>query len=400
MNRRQLLVTMAAVGLAPRIATAQSPVASPAGASFPRFDGIPVTISPDGTKVAGTDGRRTRLQILDLATGATVQSDAVDLPITLNAIVWAPDSSAVAFSLDAAIYFRDSDIYLVDAATGTLTDLTDDDPDGTDADEISISATPASGAVPLDLYPTWSPDSQSLLFARTMWSDGPGGTTLTTISRDGGEPESRFQLQETFPISVYSPMWWLENDAILLAQWMSNPDDRDNGIWRLDPDNTLTQLISGDVNTGIPGAVIADVTPDGARASAYSQLLLGQYGVNDAEGIWFDVDLTTGTFERWEPALGLSTRPTDALKEDGPGVLVAPPVFGPGGQSVAFMTRTGNGPIHVSIMEADGPSNIIATFEPTQADGAGRSIGYRLDWADSGDLLILTPENAPQLLQP
>src|SRR5699024_2831220 len=129
--------------------------------------------------------------------------------------------------------------------------------------------TPDAADVPVDLYPAWSPDSKNLVFARTMWGKAIVGTSLMTLSRDGGTPEERVVVQPEYPMSIFSPVWWLENDAILFAQWMGDLDHKDNGVWRLEPDDTLTHLIPGDVESGIPGAGIADISPDGTRASIW-----------------------------------------------------------------------------------------------------------------------------------
>lgn len=401
MRRRSLIGSAAGLALAPRLLFAQTPTASPAAANtLPDFAGIPVALSPDGTKIAGIDGSGRVLLITDLTSGSEVRSDAVDIGITPLSLRWAPDSSAVAFSLETPKFLRDSDIYVMDARSGTLTDLTDDDPDKTGADEIGMSAEPGAGDVPIDLYPAWSPDGQHLLFARTMWSEDPAGTTLMTISRDGGEAESRFELQREFPMSVYSPMWWLDTDAILLAQWLITPDNPNNGIWRLEPDDTFTHLVPGHPQTGIPGAVIADVTRDGSRASVYSQIMLSQYGSSAPTKTWFDVDLTTGEFVPWETVLGLDTEPDHAMSSEGSNTPIAPPVFGPDDQSIAFMTRTHDGLIHVWIKEAGSPPDALTTLDPQRANAGGTPIGYRLDWADSGDLMILTPGGIADIMRP
>lgn len=393
MHRRTFLTAAASSALLPSLVSGQSPVASPmTKGSGLEVKGRPLALSPDGTKIAGIGEEMRSIWITDLDSGKAVQSDEVEVQIIWQSVVWAPDSSAVAFSLNAPVVLRDSDVYLVDAESGTLTDLTDDDPNDTGADHVSIATTPDAADVPVDLYPAWSPDSKNLVFARTMWGKAIVGTSLMTLSRDGGTPEERVVVQPEYPMSIFSPVWWLENDAILFAQWMGDLDHKDNGVWRLEPDDTLTHLIPGDVESGIPGAGIADISPDGTRASIWSELLYRQYGytLDDDHAIWFDVDLTTGDFEPWK--IGDETHK-----------LAAPPVFSPDGASIAaiMVDFAGADTVDtVSIIDDKGAHREIASWAPPSSDAAGGGIGYRLDWADEGGLLVLRPGGVPHLLHP
>src|SRR5690606_36459546 len=84
-----------------------------------------------------------------------------------TSVTWSPDSTALAWSLDAARLMRDSDIYVFDVHSGQITNLTDAEP--TDKDAVSLMDDDVSGlALDVDLYPSWSADGERIYFARTI----------------------------------------------------------------------------------------------------------------------------------------------------------------------------------------------------------------------------------------
>lgn len=392
--RRMLLTCLAACLLLPAATAAQTPSASPAGSETSKtldIDGMPIALSPDGTQIAGIKRAPDQLCVWDIASLESICSDTVPVPITPRSVVWSPDSTAVAFSLDAAIYIDDSDIYVLEAQSGTTNNLTNDDPDDTGADDISISYDNPND-VPIDLFPAWSPDSQHLVFARSIWSKEPvAGTILMTVSRAGGQPQELVTLHRSMPFLIYSPMQWLPDNSVLFSTWHPKIDDPLNGIRRSTPDGKVTDILSGHPEAGVPSASIDSVTTDGSQASIHSHLMLNQYGFEPG-AIWFRLDTNTGAFEPWEPVLGLATEPTQALATDGTGVLIAAPVFGPDDTSVAFLTRTGNGQVHVSIMDAEGVISEIATVASESKATQQYPAEPRIAWAENNTILVILPD--------
>jgi hypothetical protein len=190
------------------------------------IEGAPIALSPDGQWIAGT-GPNDDVCVWDVATlEPTCDGERLGGVIP-RSVTWAPDSTAVAFSLDAPRMLRDSDVYVFEMETGTVENLTNDDPDGTGADDIGFGDDAATGPVPIDLYPSWSPDSQEIVFARTMWSlDDDPGTTLMTMPRAGGEPEELLVLAPPSPMIVNGPMIWQDDDSILFGIWKADLDER------------------------------------------------------------------------------------------------------------------------------------------------------------------------------
>jgi len=115
----------------PAASPAASPVGSEGGAGWRvaderrlAIDGEPVTLSPDGRWVAGR-GPEQEFCVWEIETLDAV-CDGQDLAIRPESIAWAPDSSAVAFALEAAKFLIDSDIYVFEVADRELNNLTDD----------------------------------------------------------------------------------------------------------------------------------------------------------------------------------------------------------------------------------------------------------------------------------
>ena len=193
----------------------------------------------------------------------TPTCDGERLAIVPHTITWAPDSSAVAFSEDTPRLFVDSDIYVFEVETGELVNLTDDG----DAELDIIGGNPQP--VDVDLAPAWSPDSQHLVFARTVFGgeiEDPG-TVLMTIPRAGGVPEEILTLAPPYPIEVFTTMAWQDDDTILFSIWKADESDGQNGVWRTSTDGGIEPVIPGTETDDILFPTIVDTSPDGTCLS-------------------------------------------------------------------------------------------------------------------------------------
>ncbi|MDQ4100382.1 MAG: hypothetical protein M3121_07770, partial [Chloroflexota bacterium] len=190
----------AAQDATPAASPAGSPVASPVGLDGEagwrvaeerplEVNGEPATLSPDGEWLAGLGSAR------EFCVWAIETLEAPcareELSIREETIVWAPDSSAVAFALNAATQLIDSDIYVFEVGAGELHNLTDDGLEDIDL----LGGEEGDEPYLIDDVPAWSPDSQSLVFARTRWvQEGQPTTTMVRIAREGGETDRLFSV--------------------------------------------------------------------------------------------------------------------------------------------------------------------------------------------------------------
>lgn len=312
MNRRTLLqATLAAsFPIAMRIPASRAhgsvfsdrrmsatPAASPAGDGAIRtvpIDGQPQVISPDGRWLAGTS-QNLPFCIWDLEHLAPVSPPAA-IGKALRAvdpasIAWAPDSSAVACSINAAQFMVDSDIYVMDTA-GTVTDLTDDHQNG------GLKFGKGQQPIDVDTYPAWSPDGSTLAFVRTHWADNDADrrTAIATIPRAGGTVTEWFVVSPANAegFEVNSSMFWLPDQSLLFTINHGDSANGQNGVWRLSPTGSVTQVLKGDETAEIPDPVISSVSPDGTMAAITSRALQQRAGGRSNLPVFSLLDLASG----------------------------------------------------------------------------------------------------------
>lgn len=174
-----------------------------------------LSLSPDGKVLAGIKAPN-RLCFLDstslepLATGE--QRDELQL-LDRASVHWSPDSSRIAFSLDAWRTMRDSDIYVADVATATVTNVTPEE--GAEEATTPIALPDAL----IDVYPRWL-DNATLLFARHDGSDGETATCdLCTLSLESGDIETAVPLQpHGYQFVISPPILRADGSMIMTVQ--------------------------------------------------------------------------------------------------------------------------------------------------------------------------------------
>ncbi|MGC4106835.1 MAG: hypothetical protein QM753_10860 [Thermomicrobiales bacterium] len=330
-------------------------------------EGQPMAISPDGKWLAGPGADRD-FCIWDVTTlDPRCATDRKPMSVQLETITWAPDSSAVAFSLDAARLFIDSDIYVMDI-DGALHDLTDDGDD----DKLDFGST--GKEIPVDMYPAWSPDSSQLAFARTVWGGDARPTIIYTIDRDGGEPVERFVVSPQEPFIIYSPLHWLGDGSIVFSVLHADPGNTQNGVWRLTASGGVKRVIAGDASAEIPTPFVNDVSPDGTVATVFSMSRWAQYAT-DGEPVYFLVNLESGEITPLEID---RQNPVDRVASVG--------TFLPGSDVSVALELNGN--IRTAVL-FDRTGALMSSVElPEDAVGPASNRGFSV--ADDGTVFMST----------
>jgi hypothetical protein len=219
-------------------------------------------LSPDGQWLAGV-GPEDAISIWDVAALSPACAEE-RLHIRAETIAWAPDSSAVAFALDAIRLFEESDIYVFERGSGQQTNLTDDGAEGT----VILDVEPG---FPSDDVPAWSPDSRRIAFARTIYTEEITTTSLMWVDRVGGDPVEILTLDGEAPFAVETPMYWLQDDSLLYSQRAREISPRD-GVWRvgIHGGSIPLQLVPGGATASVPRATIGDVADTSGMAIVYS----------------------------------------------------------------------------------------------------------------------------------
>lgn len=313
MNRRaftQSLATSAIIATEASVASVRGVQALGADIRPADVPGTPLAISPDGTLIAGYDDQNRfcvwDAEIFDtvIRSGPTQDMDLIDE----GSVTWSPDNSAVAWSLDAARLMRDSDIYVFDIDTGLIENLTGGEPRDQEAETLPMEQ--GSGPVlNVDVFPSWSPDSERLYFARTIWGGSPAaGTSLWSIFRDGSEPTEIVTLSLETSLLVSSTMFVDEAGSVLYSTWPPDPDGLDHGVFIVTPDGEVEGISTGPQARETPGMVLMSFAPVARRASLMSTRNAAIYRYP----IWLEMDLDTGVITGFEKLLSLPTTREDA----------------------------------------------------------------------------------------
>jgi hypothetical protein len=221
-----------------------------------------LALSPDGGSIAvarpdGSDA--TELCIHEVATLAErVCADLSDLEAALwhESVVWSPDSQWLAFAELWPLYFAAGGLWLMDASTGTLTNLLDD---GT-----------------LALYPTFTPDSTALTYERTLLEAGTlieagefKSVDIATVPITGGEVVRLGDSERQYPGVEHGGMVWSKDGSGLYVTLVADVDqeasvlDPDSALWVFTADGGHTrQLLSVAGSDDWPPSIMA-VSPRG-----------------------------------------------------------------------------------------------------------------------------------------
>ncbi len=266
--------------------------------------------------------------------GLDVEARTAFMPVS-----WAADGSRLAFVGQPLLTGEDVDLWIMDVAAGTWTNLADDGYDG------PLTAAEAPPGVTLELQPAWSPDGAFVAVERTVI--GAGGafqpSTISLVETTTGAVTDLTTLpgssQYPFDAGATAGLTWSPDGAQLALNVAHSPlDAAVDGVWLVDLESgALTQVAAlADIQASL-SAVYPEVTlaslgplswsPDGARLLFWA----GNINANPV-AIWaFWITLADGSIT----PLPLPAHPNDsgtrrgiwplqaAWSPDGGSVLVA-----------------------------------------------------------------------------
>jgi Tol biopolymer transport system component len=232
-------------------------------------DGFAPVLSPDGRWVAGLKELETRqLCVWKVSSGEERCNDESERVADVS-IAWSPDSRQVAFSQNG--HELDSDVFVLDVASNSLTNLTEDDVDDLKA------ATTAGRFVIYDQWPAWSADGSELVFLRILNPRDEQGQRQLSVSRvimETGQVVRGQDLVTDEPLAfvaetvgMITPLLWLADGTVVF----SIRGGRDiAGVYSAGVDGGPPVLI--DSSPSIPAAkapVLTGATADGSRLTMY-----------------------------------------------------------------------------------------------------------------------------------
>lgn len=360
-------------------AAQESPVAGP----LQFFESVaqPLSVSPDGTKIAVLDPH-TSLCVFALPAQQQIACASLEeqpvYPLATD-IVWSPDGSRLAFTEMGYMTGDDSDLWVMDAQTGALTNLTDD---GYIGSLLSLGDD-ASATFSVDSSPAWTPDGQSISFARSDIVDGErGGTALFAIPAAGGSPELLATVSETETgVVFYRSAWSADGAALFFTYNPPNPNDQNTGIWKYDAQTgQLTQLIESDERLGAP--ILLQASPAGDSLLIWYPAVL--QGSDMADPLIRLIDSSTGEI------LPLELPPPDQATL--PARIVA--TFSPDGAGLLFLlVPAGNlGQLWTADLATGEYTRVVDGIDDTLLDP-----WFPLSWATNDLIAVQTGHGAVAL---
>ncbi len=259
-------------------------------------EGRAVSMSPDGHYLAVAVPPQESLCVYEVASMDPVSCadlSVLNTMLRIEDIVWSPDSTRLALSEQTFVTFKDGDLWVMEAATGTLTNVTDDHY----RDAIALLSDDA-GDVEFfaDVSPAWTPDSQFITFSRSIPLPGESGVRTNVIAQvpaGGGEVETLATVAETPGVYYYRAQWSPDGQRFYYSVTYPDRDNPDNGIWVYDKATGETSLLAVSDDPEFGPLALREVSLAGDRLLAYYPAAVASFGHLNRSVLRF-VDPMTG----------------------------------------------------------------------------------------------------------
>jgi Tol biopolymer transport system component len=340
-----------------------------------------LSLSPDGRRLAARKDKA--LCLYDAAT--LVEQHCAELPngqFDSRGVAWSPDSTRIALTEDLYRLMVESDLWVLDATTGALTNLTDDGATG------SVLKPKTTGADPqFDAAPAWSPDGKTLIFARTPASRDR--TAIYRVDAAGGEAQRVWTVTTHGPfVLFYGLRWSLDGRHILYNVAHPEADNSRNGVWIVDQDGRNSRQLARATDKDLGYPMLIDVTARGDRALIWYYLASQLYVTKPNASYFALLDLDTGAIEPLKQA------GSDKLEYLSPQNAI----FSPDGSKLLYSYRDADLTARLVVRDLSGGPEQVLLSQPGKGIGAS-DFGQGLNWSADNTVYAATGPGAGQLLR-
>jgi hypothetical protein len=342
-----------------------------------------ISMAPDGTTFVAAspaDSQEpTSLCTYAVATGGQIAcADLSPLDsLQIADIAWAPDGSALALSDYGYADNIDSDLWLMDAATGSLTNIADD---GFSGDFNVGTKSPTPGTLTIPVNPAFTPDGTGVTYSRSTITDGKEvGNDIVTVPLSGGNPRTVVTVSSNEAAVVRHGLEWApDGSKLYYAVEHLQRGDPDNGIWVVNADGSdAHQLVAEAEDQEL---AVIQMAADGAHLLSLDRMNAYMYF---RDPIYSVVDTTTGASQALVPLDPASP----------PGAWVDWAGFAPDGGSLLTLTnktdpRTGGGDRSLDANVRDIGATVEEQLLLDPASEARNDPSIPLVWAANGVALL------------
>lgn len=254
-----------------------------------------LSMSPDGSSIAAVRpavgyarGELCAFAVATLAERACASVADLGSTLRIEDVTWSPDGAFLAYTANAFQTFRDGDLWLMDVATGEVTNLDDDGFEGS----IPFGQDAPGPTISVDVAPTFTPDGRFVTFSRSTFQGGIRlGNDIASVPVDGGPPRHLADVSEDVGIAYHGMAWAPDGSALYYSHHGTDAQDPRNGIWRVAADGSGARLLAGLTDHEIGAPAVAKMSPTGDRLLAWYPMSAMRMSGLDALAI---VDTGTG----------------------------------------------------------------------------------------------------------
>lgn len=279
--------------------------------------------------------------------------------IHTSSIDWSTDSHKLVFTENYLESMAESDLWILDIESGELLNITDDSMEGRFQKLMDDGEN-----FQLDLNPSWSQNSEMLVFSRYQFGGGElQAAGILKISADGENPENLLSLDNLFLDNIF----WVdgENPRIIYDNF-AGVSDPETGIWITDEDGQNNKQLLGVIDPDKGRPLVVDVSAEAGKALVrHSDTFTQEPNVSS----YFLLDLTSGSTEPLKEASG----------EEIEFMAIVSATFSPDGTKVLYVYKEKDGGSIMAVRDLTGGTEYVLGDYP----GRGILEEFGLNWCEN-----------------